>query len=688
MDPKDHLGEQANALDTMDDAEPGRREPSPSQSEAQMTRRTRKLKPIEVPKTEVKSDDVAVQIQEADNPIVMQFRDLNYVIETKSKKPFGGAETKNWFYKLANHVYHRHEKGERQILTNVSGKVVPGEILAIMGPTGSGKTTLLGLLAKRINKGVTGEILVNGVAPDKDFKRKVAFVLQDDVFFPNLTVSQTLDCTAQLRLPNRYTRQEKSLRVQEMISMLNLTKTKNTIIGGPFTRGVSGGERKRVNIGNELLTNPGIILLDEPTSGLDTSTALNLMKVLKNMANMGYTVITTIHQPTSQMFELFDKLMLLVDGNVCYYGKANEAVSYFSGLGLECGIHSNPADFMMGMILEEELRQTADVKLQLMDRYREYSKMEDVVALNEVEQRKLEKIQANQRDHPAPKYPTSFVQQFMVLLSRAFYQAKGNNLALIPFAQIIIIAIVVGLFWYNLPFNEARIQDRIGVLFFTTVFAGGFTPLLATVFNFPPERAVLIRERSSGAYRLIAYFLSKNVAEIPFIFLFPTLFLLIMYYMVGLRGDFVHFLLTIIIMFVSAFTASGLGLAISARVTDGRAAATVATVTMLTMMLIAGFYVRLEYLPNWISWTQYLSFTKYGFDALMQNEFSGRTIAQEQNVITRYDGYNPIPGSVIIEDWTPIISDIGGNIGVLIGWGIFYRLVAYFFLSVTYKNKS
>eukprot|EP01119_Soliformovum_irregulare_P011617 TRINITY_DN2930_c0_g1_i2.p1 TRINITY_DN2930_c0_g1~~TRINITY_DN2930_c0_g1_i2.p1 ORF type:complete len:584 (-),score=153.78 TRINITY_DN2930_c0_g1_i2:408-2123(-) len=517
------------AMEMEERPESPRSEPQQSSEEKKpgIRHRTSALPPIEIKRDEngEKGDAIMeVKMQEADTPIVLQFKDLNYTITTKKSKPFGGEGSKNVLHWIANHVWHRTESVQRQILTNVTGKVMPGEILAIMGPTGSGKTTLLGLLAKRVNKGVTGEILVNGQPPSKDFKRQVAFVLQDDVFFPNLTVSQTLECTAQLRLPKRYTRKEKSQRVDEMISLLNLAKAKNTIIGGPFTRGVSGGERKRVNIGNELLTNPGIILLDEPTSGLDTSTALNLMKVLKKMAGMGYTVVTTIHQPTSQMFQLFDKLMLLVDGNVCYYGKAEEAVDYFAGLGLECETYSNPADFMMGMILEEELRKTSDVKLQLMDRYRQYSETEDTSSLTATEKVQLEKIQKNARENPAPKYPTTFFQQFYVLLGRGFYQAKGNNLARLPFLQVIVIALFVGFFWYHLPRSEERIQDKFGVIFFTVVFAGGFTPLLNTVFNFPPERAVLIRERSSGAYRLISYFLSKNVAELPFVFLFPALF--------------------------------------------------------------------------------------------------------------------------------------------------------------------
>jgi ABC-type multidrug transport system ATPase subunit len=141
-------------------------------------------------------------------------------------------------------------------------------------------------------------------------KRQVAYVLQDDILFPHLTVHETLSYTAQLRQPGTMTYEEKMQKVDEVIGALNLTKARNTIIGGPFQRGVSGGERKRVNIGTQLLSNPSAIFLDEPTSGLDTSTAFSLVKTMRDIAKSGYTVVSTIHQPASHIFDLFDKVVV------------------------------------------------------------------------------------------------------------------------------------------------------------------------------------------------------------------------------------------------------------------------------------------------------------------------------------------------------------------------------------------
>lgn len=169
-------------------------------------------------------------------PMMIQFKKLSYVVEIPTKKyPFGIAT----------------KKQPRTLLSNVCGYFAPGQLTAVMGSTGSGKTTLMNVLSGRVRRGVTGQILVNGEAPERDFARHVAYVLQDDIFFSFLTVQQTLEYQAQLRLPADMSPKEKSSRAKAMIESLNMTKASDTIIGGPFKRGISGGERKRVSaLGN------------------------------------------------------------------------------------------------------------------------------------------------------------------------------------------------------------------------------------------------------------------------------------------------------------------------------------------------------------------------------------------------------------------------------------------------------
>jgi ABC-type multidrug transport system ATPase subunit len=177
-------------------------------------------------------------------------------------------------------------------------------------------------------------------------KRSIAYVLQDDLMFPNLTVLETLRFTSELRLPGPSSSRIQA--VENLISELNLKHVENTIIGQPFQRGISGGERKRTNIANELLTSPRLVLLDEPTSGLDSSSALKLMNTLRRMARKNQsTIVTSIHQPSSHVYQTFSRVMLVAGGHVLYFGDGSAAVAHFASVGLPCPVSFNPAGEFM-----------------------------------------------------------------------------------------------------------------------------------------------------------------------------------------------------------------------------------------------------------------------------------------------------------------------------------------------------
>lgn len=234
----------------------------------------------------------------------------------------------------------------------MTGVANPGELTAMLGPSGSGKTTLLTALAGRLAGKVSGTITYNGQTDPTFVKRKVGFVPQDDVHYPHLTVLETLTYAALLRLPKSLSREEKKEHAEMVIAELGLTRCRNSPVGGCMAlfRGISGGERKRVSIGQEMLVNPSLLFVDEPTSGLDSTTAQLIVSVLRGLALAGRTVVTTIHQPSSRLYRMFDKVVVLSDGYPIYSGQAGRVMDYLGSVGYVPAFNfMNPADFLLDL---------------------------------------------------------------------------------------------------------------------------------------------------------------------------------------------------------------------------------------------------------------------------------------------------------------------------------------------------
>eukprot|EP00820_Chromera_velia_P026808 Cvel_10596.t1-p1 / transcript=Cvel_10596.t1 / gene=Cvel_10596 / organism=Chromera_velia_CCMP2878 / gene_product=ABC transporter G family member 14, putative / transcript_product=ABC transporter G family member 14, putative / location=Cvel_scaffold642:71517-75091(+) / protein_length=675 / sequence_SO=supercontig / SO=protein_coding / is_pseudo=false len=238
-----------------------------------------------------------------------------------------------------------------ELLHGLNGYAGPGELVAVMGPSGAGKTTFLNLLSDRSKVGVTGSLLLNGKPKTSSAKRLIGYVMQKDIFFEHLSVYDTLKFTALMRLPSDMPTKEKLKRVDEVIHELGLWKCRHTIVGSSVQRGISGGELKRLNIANELLFNPSLFLLDEPTSGLDSSSAFALVSTLKAMALASdRLIISSIHQPNSQIFAMFDRLILFCGGHIVFQGSAANSLHYFDALGYKCPLGYNMADFLMDVL--------------------------------------------------------------------------------------------------------------------------------------------------------------------------------------------------------------------------------------------------------------------------------------------------------------------------------------------------
>ncbi|EPS59837.1 hypothetical protein M569_14968, partial [Genlisea aurea] len=252
-------------------------------------------------------------------------------------------------------------KGNHKILLrSVTGKVRPGRIVAIMGPSGAGKTTFLSALAgKTVGCKVAGTILINGNSVSiRSYRRVVGFVPQDDIVHGNLTVEENLWFSARCRLPADLPKADKVLIVERVIDSLGLQAIRGSLVGTVEKRGISGGQRKRVNVGIELVTEPSVLFLDEPTSGLDSSSSQLLLRSLRREALEGVTVSMVVHQPSYTLFRMFDDLILLAKGGLTvYHGPVKKVEDYFSGHGIVVPDRVNPPDYYID-ILEGTMKQS------------------------------------------------------------------------------------------------------------------------------------------------------------------------------------------------------------------------------------------------------------------------------------------------------------------------------------------
>ena len=238
----------------------------------------------------------------------------------------------------------------KPIICNVDGMAKSNEVLAIMGASGAGKTSLLNALnfRNRGNLNITGYVKINGqlISTVEEIASISGYVQQDDLFVGCLTVKENLIFQAMLRMERHFTYEQRLDRVEEVMVDLNLKKCEDIMIGiDNLKKGISGGEKRRLAFASEVLTNPLVLFCDEPTSGLDSFMAVSVVECMKNLAKKGKTIICTIHQPSSEIFELFDKLCLLAEGRLAFIGSLPSAYKFFESQGYRVPVNYNPADF-------------------------------------------------------------------------------------------------------------------------------------------------------------------------------------------------------------------------------------------------------------------------------------------------------------------------------------------------------
>jgi ATP-binding cassette subfamily G (WHITE) protein 1 len=301
--------------------------------------------------------------------------------------------------------------------------------------------------------------------------------------------------------------EERIQKVNSMLALLGLCGSENTIIGDSSMKGVSGGERKRVAVGMQLITNPSLLFLDEPTSGLDTLNAFNVVSTLKKLALNGKTVLATLHQPSSEIFHMIDDLIVMAAGEIVYCGPAAEAVSYFSTLGFNCPIYSNPADFIFMDVLNlakqaqiAMVQARGDAAQEVVSQQMELSNKWSISAQNQQMLKECSSVAAKPICDISTNFHAGFSTQFSTLMQRAWKNALRNPLLVkAKIGQALFMGVLLGLIYNGdaMKTHQAGIQNRTGVLFFMSINQV-MSAAIGILSIFFAEKLVFMRENSSG----------------------------------------------------------------------------------------------------------------------------------------------------------------------------------------------
>ncbi|XP_053731987.1 ATP-binding cassette sub-family G member 8 isoform X2 [Synchiropus splendidus] len=484
----------------------------------------------------------------------------------------------------------------------------------------------------------SGEILINGKPNTPQLVTKsIAHVRQDDRLLPHLTVRETLSFVAKLRLPTHYSQAQRDQRVDDVIAELRLRQCAQTRVGNDYVRGVSGGERRRVSIAVQLLWNPGILILDEPTSGLDSFTAHNLVITLSRLARGNRLVLLSVHQPRSDIFQLFDLVVLMSSGSAVYCGAARDMVPYFTSLGYPCPRYCNPSDFYVDLISvdrrspeqEAECLERARV---LAEQFREKVRDTDdhmwkpsagnvlTSADSSAQTNAPENVVTISREKD--KLPGK-LHQFTILIRRHMYNDYRDLVTILVHGlEALLMSLLVGCLYYGAGDAVLSIQDTVALLY----MIGALTPfavVLDVIAKCHTERAMLYHELEDGMYSVTSYFFAKILGELPEHCVFTLVYALPIYWLAGLNEAPDRFLLNFLLVWLMVYCSRAMALFVAAALPTLQTSAFMGNSLFTVFYLTGGFVISLENMWLVASWLSYASFMRWGFEGMLQVQFRG-----------------------------------------------------------------
>ncbi|WJX53730.1 ATP-binding cassette sub- G member 5 [Trifolium repens] len=555
--------------------------------------------------------------------------------------------------------------GVRHVLKNVSFQARPWEILAIVGPSGAGKSSLLEILA----------------------------------------VEETMMFSAKLRL--KLPQQQLCSRVKSLIQELGLDHVAGTRIGDDRVRGISGGERRRVSIGVEVIHDPKVLILDEPTSGLDSTSALQIIDMLKVMAETrGRTIILSIHQPGFRIVKLFNSLLLLANGSVLHHGTAELLSLNLRLMGLELPLHVNLVEFAIDSIdiIQQQQQQQCQVETepprQLLGTMQQKKGGDDEQPQQqqsgESKSGKFTLQQLFQQSKVIDEdiinstgmdfsydFANSRLSETMILthrFSKNIFRTK--ELFACRTIQMLISGLVLGSIFCNLKDDIRGTQERIGLFAFILTFL--LSSSIEALPIFLQEREILMKETSCGSYRVSSYAIANGLVYLPFLLILAILFTVPLYWLVGLNRNFTAFLHFLLLIWLVLYTANSVVVCFSALVPNFIVGNSVINGVIGSFFLFSGYFISNHEIPSYWIFMHYISLFKYPFEGFLINEFSN-----SKKCLEYMFGACVMKGEDVLKE-----AGFGGersrwkNVGVTVCFIMFYRFISYVILRYKCSQRG
>ncbi|VAH01172.1 unnamed protein product [Triticum turgidum subsp. durum] len=603
----------------------------------------------------------------------------------------------------------------KALLDGISGEAREGELFAVMGASGSGKSTLVDALAGRIARdSLRGHVTLNGEPLHGSRLRAIsAYVMQDDLLYPMLTVRETLLFAAELRLSRALSPSAKRERVDRLIDQLGLSRAADTIIG------------------TDIIHDPILLFLDEPTSGLDSASAFMVVQVLRTIARSGSVVVMTIHQPSARILGILGRLLLLSRGRTVYAGTPAGLKPFFAEFGAPIPDNENPAEFALDTIREREAQPQGTGPLADFNaRWQATHKAMDGTNAKRVSPMTLEyaiaesvargKLVAGSgtgtvSELQMPTYANPMAVEVWVLIKRAFTNTRRMpELFGMRLGTIMVTGLILATIFLRLDDTPKGVQERLG--FFAMGMSTMFYVCADALPVFVQERHIYLRETAHNAYRRASYVLANAVVSFPPLVALSVAFAVTTFFAVGLAGGASSFLYFALIILASLWAGSGFVTFLSAVVPHVMLGYTVVVAILAYFLLFSGFFINRDRIPAYWIWFHYISLVKYPYQAVLQNEFGGGATRCFARGTQMFDG-TPIGGmpeamkmkvlgaignalGTRMTSQTCVltgadvlaqqaVTDLGKWMCLLVtaGFGFFFRALFYVVLLVGSKNK-